>query len=538
LLDVEPDAAAIVLASDGIHNRGESPIATAERLGIPVYTVALGDTTVRRDAVLSQVRHNRIAYQGGSFPVEVTLNATLLKGNSSQLTITDSRGRTVASQRVTYEDDDFSLTVTFDLQASEAGMQRYNVTLTPVDGEVERGNNHQTFYVDIIDSRRKVAIVGNAPHPDLAALKHAVESNPNFEAEVIVENGERGTESGERSLVILHNLPSSAHAIPRWAEALPQIFIIGAQTDLPRFNALHSGLEIVTKTKKTNEVTAVYNDRFSLFHYDAGDGAALEQLPPLTSPFGEVRTSSSLQSLLTARLGTIDTRQPLVAATAQGAVRRAFVWGEGLWKWRLNDYLNNSSHEHFDRLVSQLVTFTAMSDQRELFSVDADRHYTVGDNIVLRAQLYNDAYEPFNTPDAKLSLKGDSLDADYEFARQGNGYTLSLGSLPEGLYRYRATTTSADGKSLAAEGSFAVEALHLELANLTADHTLLRTLSSITGGQMYYPDQLSELSDQLSSLKPVIYTHTRFSELLSLPWILGLIILLLGAEWVMRKVLI
>ena len=40
------------------------------------------------------------------------------------------------------------------------------------------------------------------------------------------------------------------------------------------------------------------------------------------------------------------------------------------------------------------------------------------------------------------------------------------------------------------------------------------------------------------SLKPVIYTHTRFSELLSLPWILGLIILLLGAEWVMRKVLI
>jgi hypothetical protein len=319
---------------------------------------------------------------------------------------------------------------------------------------------------------------------------------------------------------------------------LPQIFIIGAQTDLPRFNALHSGLEIVTKTKKTNEVTAVYNDRFSLFHYDAGDGAALEQLPPLTSPFGEVRTSSSLQSLLTARLGTIDTRQPLVAATAQGAVRRAFVWGEGLWKWRLNDYLNNSSHEHFDRLVSQLVTFTAMSDQRELFSVDADRHYSVGDNIVLRAQLYNDAYEPFNTPDAKLSLKGDSLDADYEFARQGNGYTLSLGSLPEGLYRYRATTTSADGKSLAAEGSFAVEALHLELANLTADHTLLRTLSSITGGQMYYSDQLSELSDQLSSLKPVIYTHTRFSELLSLPWILGLIILLLGAEWVMRKVLI
>ena len=52
---------------------------------------------------------------------------------------------------------------------------------------------------------------------------------------------------------------------------------------------------------------------------------------------------------------------------------------------------------------------------------------------------------------------------------------------------------------------------------------------------MYYPNELSALDAQLSTLKPVIYTHTRFSELLNLPWVLILIILLLGAEWVLRK---
>ena len=281
-------------------------------------------------------------------------------------------------------------------------------------------------------------------------------------------------------------------------------------------------------------MTASFNDRFSLFNFDAADGAALEQLPPLDAPFGEAKTSAALQSLLTARLGNIDTRQPLVAATAQGRLHRVFVWGEGLWKWRLTDFLNNNTHEHFDRLVSQIVNFTAVNDQRERFIVETERQYSDNDEIDVTAQLYNDAYEPFNMPDATFTLKGDSVQGDFNFIRSGDGYALSLGRLPEGLYRYTAQT-EYDGNKFTTEGSFAVEALHLEQANLTADHALLRSISAITGGKMYYPDQLADLRDELASLKPVIYTHTRFSELLNLPWVLLLIVLLLGAEWVLRK---
>jgi hypothetical protein len=406
------------------------------------------------------------------------------------------------------------------------------------DGEVEPENNRQTFYVDVIDGRRKVLIVGHAPHPDLGALKQAVESNPNFEARVVVadalQGGKLRLQDSNYSLVVLHNLPSAAHAVPRELEQLPQVFVVGTQTDLPRFNALHIGLEIVAKAKKNNEMTAVYNGGFSLFNLEGTDGEAVEQFPPLDVPFGEPKVSASLQSLFTARLGSIDTRQPLVAASAQGRVHRVFVWGEGLWKWRLADYQNNSSHEHFDRLVSQMVNFAAVNDQRDRFIVEAERHYSDNDPIVVGAQLYNDAFELFNTPEATFTLVGDSVKGDFNFSRSGDAYTLTLGRLPEGLYRYRATT-QYDGNTLTAEGSFAVEALHLERANLTADHTLLRTISAVTGGKMYYPDQLDELRDELATLKPTIYTHTRFSELIGLPWVLVLIVLLLGAEWVLRK---
>ncbi len=533
---------AVVLATDGIYNRGNNPASTAERLTFPVYTVALGDTTPQRDAALASIRHNRIAFTGNTFPVELTINARRLKNHSAQLTLTDAHGKALAMQQVDYSDDLFSTTLTFELKAEKPGLQRYTASLSVVDGERETVNNVLTFYTDVLDSRRKVAIIGNSPHPDLTALKQAVESNPNYEAKVFMNEELRmkTEELKDYSLLIFHNLPSTTQAIKQSNNNA--IYIIGTQTDLARFNALHTGLEIVTRTKKVNEVTALYNNAFSLFTLDAADAIALEELPPLTAPFGEVKTSPNLQSLLTARLGSINTGQPLVSALVQGQQRRAFVWGEGLWRWRLVDFLNNKSHDHFDRLVSQLVNFAAITDSRERFIVETERHYSDNDEVMVHAQLYNESYEPFNSPEAKLTLQGvqgsvenhKGVQGDYNFSRQGSGYTLSLGTLPEGLYRYTATTTY-DGTTYTAEGAFAVEALHLEQANLTADHTLLKTISSITGGKMFYPDQLSSLNAELQTLKPVIYTHTRFSEMLNLLWVLILIILLLSLEWVLRK---
>lgn len=536
LLDVPRDAAAIVLASDGIYNRGQNPVSVAERLGIPVYTVALGDTIPRRDAALSHLRVNRIAYQGRTITVEVTVNASQMKGLRTELRLTEAAvQRAVDKIYITY-DDNHNATYTLEATALHPGLRRYDVWLDLLDEEENRENNHIGFYVDIIEDEQQVAIIAAAPHPDLSALKQAAESTEGYKATVLMaaDLATKRADLKDYSLAILHNLPTASLAVPEAVKELPQLYVIGMQTDLPRFNALKTGMEVVSRVRKGTDLTAVYNSSFTLFHYDRSDGEALEQLPPLTAPFGEARVGEGVQSLFTGRLGNIDTRQPLIAATSQNGQRRAFVWGEGLWRWRLGDYLNNQSHEHFDRLVSQLVNFVAQEEGRERFRVEAERVYPVGQNVILSAQLYNEAYEPINTPDATLTLQGDSVEGDYAFNRQRDGYAVSLGNLPEGTYRFRATTT-LDGQTLTSEGSFAVEEQELEQANLTADHTLLRTLSATTGGRMYSPSELDALRDELASIKPVIYTHTRHSELVGLPLVLALLLLLLAAEWVLRK---
>ena len=524
------DADAVVLATDGIYNRGANPSSVSEHLTVPVYTLALGDTTPQRDAVVGGLRTNRVAMLGTSLPVEFNINASLLNSRNAQLSIVDAHGKSLHRQNISYTGQTFSQDIHTALPVTEAGLQRFSIRLAPTEGEVNVENNVLNFYVEVIDTRRKVAIVANAPHPDIAALRHAIESNPNYESEVILAGSGQAPLSTDHpySLVIFHNLPSSTNQLTNdhWSQTINSLFIIGMQTDLSRLNALHAGLEINSRTQKSNEVTAIFNPAFSLFSMAEGDAEAIEQLPPLAAPFGEAKMAEGMQTLFSARLGNIDTRQPLIAATLQGETRRAFIWGEGLWRWRLSDYATNGTHDRFDRLIQQLVAFTAMQNDRARLRIEAERTYPAGQPINLRAQLYNESYQLTNIPEVKL----DCGNASYNFHRDGDSYSLTLPDLGEGIYHYHAV---GDGQT--ADGTFAVEALGLERRRLVADHALLRTISQTTGGQMYYPSQISDLIAQLSTLKPVIYSRTRYTNIVGIPLALIIILLLLAAEWGIRK---
>ena len=529
LEDAVDDVDAVVLATDGIANRGPNPATAAEHLAVPVHTIALGDTTPRRDAALGGLRVSRVAMAGSTIPMEITVTALLLDGHTARFTVEDARGRSIMSQQVTYDDDRFAQTIQATLPAAEPGLQRFTARLSVLEGEVSVENNTLTFYVDVIDARRKVAIVADAPHPDLAALRRAIGNNPNYETELFFATDMRKIKADDYSLVVLHNLPSREHPDVAFAKDMAQLYVVGLHTDLVRFNALHTGVEITSKANRTQEVTAIAREGFTLFNLDGAN--AFEAFPPLSAPFGEARLAEGVQTLFGARLGSIDTRQPMVAATAQGEYRRVVIWGEGIWRWRLADFADAGSHERFDRMVQQLVAFAAMQADRQRLRVDAERTYQAGNPAVLRAQLYNEAYELTNSAEVSLDLKGDSTSGNYTFQRDGDGYSLTLPDLPEGVYRYRAAT--ADG--LTAEGFFAVEATGVELSRMVADHALLRTISHTTGGRTFAPDDLDGLRQQLAELKPTIYSHTRYSDLLGLPWVLAIIVLLLGAEWLIRK---
>jgi len=53
---------AIILASDGIYNKGINPIYTAVKSYAPIYTIGLGDTIRPKDAFVIGLKNNNIVY--------------------------------------------------------------------------------------------------------------------------------------------------------------------------------------------------------------------------------------------------------------------------------------------------------------------------------------------------------------------------------------------------------------------------------------------------------------------------------------------
>lgn len=540
---------AVVLSSDGMYNQGANPLNDCAQCAAPIYVLALGDTTQRRDASITNLRYNQMAYLGNQFPVEVVVQAHLLKGKRATLSISQN-GTRLCSKEIFYGDNPTTIAETLILTAQKSGVQHYTVSITPCEGEYSIANNTRTMAVEVIDGHQKIAILAAAPHPDISALRQSIERNPNYEVQVsVLDNTVSTVWLKDCSLLILHNLPTATQSLGQIVSLhLPTIYVVGSQTDLARFNALHSGMEVMAKSHKIDEVTASTNNSFSLFNINSDICSHLEQMPPLNAPFGTYRISGNTQTLFYARVGQVSSDRPLIAFSQQDGVRCSFIVGEGLWRWRLQDYLMNGSHVDFDQLVEKMVVYTSLSAAKERFRIVHQHIYQEGEPVAIEAELYNDNFEPINTPDVqiKISRSTDSLSdgkapshhsQTYTFNRSASGYMLRLESLAPGQYSFHASTTF-NGKQYKASGSFSVEQLDLEQLNHVADHALLNTMAQTTGGAMLLPDELNQLPKLLADrpdLKPVLYPHIRYTQMLDLPLLFLLIILLLAAEWGLRK---
>lgn len=532
---------AMVLSGDGIYNRGSNPVHKVENYLFPVYTVALGDTSIRCDAKISNVQYNRIAYLDSKFPIEITVSANKLKGERKRLVVA-CEGKEVFSKSILYDAEDFSLNEQVVLEADKTGVRKYVVSIESDNREYSFKNNTRTIFVDVIDGHQKIGIIASAPHPDVAAIRRSLEQNKNYDVSASMVKDFKGNVT-DYDLLILHQIPARDmidNDISRKAVAahVPTVFIIGSRTDLLRLSGLKAGIGITSKLGKQDEVTALFNHEFSSFNCSESFQRSIEQFPPLSAPFGEYKLSTNAQVLFWSKLGNMNTGMPMVAFVQQQSSRNAFVVGEGLWRWSLADYQRNNNHDVFDELIEKMVVFTSMKANKDRFSLKLNTIYGENEDVSIEAELYNDNYESVNTPDADLKVFPQSGTAkEYHFNRSGMGYYLNLGTLPPGSYSCEATT-SLNGRTYKAKGSFVVEEISLEDVNLVANHSLLNTLASLSGGEMVYGDELTKIPELLkkrNDIKSIIYSQTKYTEMLNLPLLLLLIILLLSAEWITRK---
>lgn len=526
---------AIILSGDGVYNRGSNPVYASEKIKVPVYTIAMGDTIIKKDIVLLKVDHNRLAYLGNKFPLEVIVNAKQLKGKTSTLTI--SKGdATLFKQPITINSDAFITTIPVLLEAKETGLQRYKVRLSSLSEEVSAVNNVRDVFIDVLDARQKVLILAAAPHPDIAAIKESIAANQNYEVEsYTLDNFDRSLK--RYNLVILHQIPTAsdpaikimneikANNIPVWAFS-------GANT------ILKSDLTVASNAQKTNECEAVLEQNFSLFTLSDELRKAVKDFPAVICPYGTYAEENSGNDLLYQRIGMVETKTPLMSFSTTAENKTAIFYGEGIWKWRLQDVASHGNQNVFDEFISKTVQYLSVRVDKSFFRIVSPNSFLENESIVLEAEVYNESYELINDPEVSIVISNSENNKfPFTFSKTANAYRLDAGMMPVGDYTFEAKV-NVGGKLYTQKGEFSIIALQVELLNTVADHQLLYSIAQKHDGELVYPNELDKLVTQLNNredIKTVSYTQNKMSDLINLKWIFFVLLVLLGVEWFIRK---
>ncbi|MBP6334879.1 MAG: hypothetical protein KA444_05350 [Bacteroidia bacterium] len=531
---------AVVIASDGLYNRGSNPL-YLDGPKVPIYTVAMGDTIIRKDLLISNLNYNRVVYLGNSFPLEINIDARRSNGASATLKVKQD-SLVLFSRDFKVSGNRFSQMIPVVIDANSKGMKHYKVELSFLPGEITYSNNVRDVYIEVKESKQKILLVANAPHPDLAALKQAVESSGNYSIKIEMANDRKAT-IREYNLMILHNLPSSQNNSQNLVqdaikEGLPVLFILGAQTNTGQFNSLGTMLSIQSALDKTSPVQAAFNSGFSLFTLSEEARNNIPQFPPLLAPFGKYTYSTDHYDLLTQQVGAVTTRDPLLVFSGSAETKIGILCGEGMWRWRLDDYMRNGNFNVFNEIIGKTVQNLIVKETKNRFRLVAKTGYAENEPVTFDAEVYNNSYELINDPDVKLTITNRAnKNFPYLFSKTDRAYNLNAGYLPAGDYRYKATVNAGD-QVFSSEGSFSVSVLHAEQSETVADHQLLNTLSHQTGGKMYYPKELEILAKELlerDDLKTVSYSHFKMKDLVNMKIVFFILLALLSLEWFLRK---
>ncbi len=539
------ELAGVVISTDGIFNEGALPDYFPLKHSVPFYNVALGDTIAKRDVYINAIYHNDIAFLGDKTEIKVDVKAVGYKGETTSLQLykIDDNGKSskLGSKTVEINRDNFFTSKVFEIDVNKVGIAKYRITLGKLENEFSYKNNRKNAFIEVIDSKVKVLIYANSPNPDIGALKEALVSNKNYEVSLEYEN--KPINPRKYDLLIYHNLPSSKNNLKSIETIvqnanIPQLFIVGNQTDINRLNQIQKVIEIRKKGSSSDEVQAQLNTDFKLFQTTDNGIDKLEKFPPLFAPFGEYMAKPNTQVLLFQKINNIKTNRPLMVLGTDSHRREAVLSASNLYKWRLYNYLSYENTDFFTSLFTQVVQYLTIKKDKSQWRVKSTKNiYQDSETIVFDAELYNDNYERTNEPEAYLKVRDQgNHQYNYVFSGYNGSYRLEVGTLPPGNYSFVAGTRHMD-KDLKKKGSFSVVEKDLEKFDLVAKHGTLNKLSSRTNGKTFYIDQIDALIDTLkqNEAKPVIHYGQHTKMVLDLKWIFWLIILLLSIEWFVRR---
>ena len=520
-----------VLITDGNQTSGNDFVFSFDPNN-KVYPIAVGDTTTYLDLRVSQLNANKYAFHKNKFPVEIFLNYSGTKAITSNFSI--SQGNSVLnSQVVSFSPSKKSVVISALLPADKVGLQVYKASISSKEKEKNTYNNSYNFAVEVIDQRTEIALISSFNHPDLGALKRAIESNA--QRKVTLLKPKEINDLSKYNIVILYQptIEFKSFFEKNTDLGLNTFIITGTKTDFNYLNQQQKDL-VFKMSSQSESYIADYQDNFNLFDLE---DIGFSQFPPLENSFGIITTAANVNVLLGSSIRNINTNSPLLAFSENQGKRTAYLLGENSWKWRLQSHVDTKSYEKYDTFIDKTIQYLASNASKKSLVVNHDGFYNSGDAIEISAQYFNKNYEFDDKANLNITVVNRKTKAkkSYDLLKSNTDFKVNLDGLEVGKYDFVVKELNSNSGY---NGYFEILDFDIEKQFVNPDLSKLTQLANQTKGQLLFPDKIDLLIKSLienEEYKSVQKSIIKKIPLIDWVWLLIILVLSLASEWFLRK---
>ncbi len=534
---------AIILLSDGICNKSYFPEQDIESYPFSIYSVTLGDTTNYPDFYIKDIHYNKTSPSNTDILIRATTNAKNCRGEIMNIKL-EVDNEIVEEKEISVNSNNFSSTIDFNINSGDEGSKQIDIQIDNIKNEITTNNNKKRFFIDIIDKQYKALFYAKSPHPDLGSLRNILGNN--FEIETVFSN-EEFPKLNNYDIIFLHQIPylgmENYDDLSNQLKAnkeTPIFYILGNESDIKAFNSIQSSIEVKKGTiSSALDIEPYYNNTFGLFNIDNELANAIKKFPPLSLPHLEFSYKTNHDAILNMNINDVLTSTPLMTFCIDNDGRKnAFLFGTGIWRWKLYDYHNNNRYDNFEELFSKSVKYLLTEKGKEL-TINHKDEYLNTETIIFTAELKNPSQELTNEPDLRIRItnKHSKKTYQYDFSKTDKSYRLDVNSLPEGIYNFTAEVKLGN-TTYYETGNFSIVSIGVEAQDLVANPQRMKLLASLTNGKNFNVNELKQLAESIENderITSIMREETNYKDLINLKLIFFVILSLVSIEWFLRK---
>lgn len=582
----------IVLFTDGVDRSGidiQKPAMQARERKVPIHTVGIGSETGISDIELVKVDVPRTAEE--DFPVEIS--ATVKRTDTSQKKATlqlIENGRVVKTLPITLNNETVRIPLKFTPR--QPGTQKYEVQVLPEVDEAIPQNNTKSFILKVTPTKRVKILFVSRPYWGFKFIKRALQDDPNIvltDRYITSEQSFGGTQGGADEdfgfypeskemlfnfdAVIFGNIDASNFTKTQLEDTVEFVrtrgggfLMLGGTQSLgnsdiaksylntPIAELLPVEIELGNPPEKVplnlapSEVPTPKMFKFKLTTEGQTDPLLelvdnttenlrrWEKMPELYGYSKVKRAKAGATILAEHPTDRNEFGNRILMATHNYNAGRVMVFTPNdPYRWQTGLDSKDDSSERFWRQVAKWLTTAPQSS----IKLDIPKtEYTLKEPVVIEVTAMDKNFALTNKAKIRAIVVDETgtrkeLTLEQVLGKDGL-YTARFIPNRNGDYTVTATGTLAGEDLGKQQALFEVKPSYAEFSDAALNISLLSNLASMTGGKYYPIAEAPQLVNQISLVESATSEITDV-DIWDLPLIFGLILLLLGLEWFLRK---